>query len=244
MSKLGAISVAGCNEAGLTKTNQDFASCKKTKIGNIAAVSDGAGSAIHSDIGALCLVRTLIRAFEKTNSSLTLEQFRNTIIENIDIARDVLSRFARLYQLENNLNLFSATLVFAINTESNFYLAHLGDGACITFDEDDHMITVSLPENGEYSNETFFFTDDNWLAHLRFSELKDRVASFLVMTDGITPLALNNQGHFEPFTTPILKFIRKSKSLEAHNTITKTLSSDEVKKISFDDKSLAWWVSC
>jgi hypothetical protein len=64
---------------------------------------------------------------------------------------------------------------------------HVGDGAAsahrLTVDAIDTM-AFSPPENGEYLNETFFFTEDDWKEHLRFTNIDSSPEEVWLMTDG------------------------------------------------------------
>ena len=51
---------------------------------------------------------------------------------------------------------------------------------------------MSKPENGEYINQTFFITDDNWEEKLRFFKIDFKYEVLLAMTDGVTAMALKN----------------------------------------------------
>ena len=57
MNKAGAVSVAGLTSEQKPKLNQDFALSAQTPFGNIAVVSDGAGSGVFSNISSKCLCK-------------------------------------------------------------------------------------------------------------------------------------------------------------------------------------------
>ena len=43
---------------------------------------------------------------------------------------------------------------------------------------------ISLPRNGEYANETYFFTMDNWKENIRFNFKKEPYDTCLIISDG------------------------------------------------------------
>ena len=60
--------------------------------------------------------------------------------------------------LEQNIKDFACTVVGAIISPGLEYVSfHIGDGAMVLIGEDD-CVVKSLPENGEYANETYFAT--------------------------------------------------------------------------------------
>ena len=68
----------------------------------------------------------------------------------------------------NNLQDYRATLLVAlISHEENLLLTiHIGDGYVLAFDEINAHI-ISEPSNGEYVNETYFFTQNDFEQNLR-----------------------------------------------------------------------------
>ena len=72
-------------------------------------------------------------------------------------------------------------------------MAHLGDGlAGIVHAADWPAALLSQPQNGEFANETFFVTEDDWRAHLRFMEAPGlRVGGVVaLLTDGAMPFVI------------------------------------------------------
>ena len=244
MIKCGAVSIPGIEISGFPKLNQDAAACVQIPSATVAVISDGAGSAKYSNVGSTMVVRQFSRSLDRFNIPSTLAEFENVVSSTINKIRQRLRRLSSLYNLETNLAQFHATLVFALITDSKCFIAHLGDGTCMLFNQNHELIYISLPENGEYENETYFITEDNWLEHLRCLEVSENVSSCLLMSDGVTPLAVKANRNFPPFTTPILNYLQKSQTTDAIHAVTETLNSDSVKKISTDDKSLAWCLRC
>lgn len=244
MMKYGAVSVAGVNTSGASKVNQDAASCIALANGAILAVSDGAGSAAYSNIGSQLIVRRFCRSFAYRDIPASLLEFDVIVRSLVKKIRRQLLRLSRMYNLSAKLEDFHSTLLFVAIFGDRCFVAHLGDGACMIFDQNRDIMSISLPENGEYANQTHFITEDNWMKHLRCREIPGNVHSCLIMSDGVTPLALKNDTNFPQFTTPLLNFLKTSEPTEATQSLSETLRSDTVMKISSDDKSLAWWLRC
>ena len=244
MIKYGAVSIAGVNNSGAPKLNQDAASCITLTNGAIAIISDGAGSAAYSNIGSQLIVRQFCKSYARRNIPLSLKEFDDVVRSIIKKIRRQLVRLSSMYALQAKLEDFHATLLFAAISGDRCFIAHLGDGACMLFNQNHEIMSISLPENGEYANQTHFITEENWVKHLRCREISGNVHSCLIMSDGVTPLALKGETNFPQFTTPLLTFLGSSEPAEAVKTLSETLRSDTVMKISSDDKSLAWWLRC
>jgi hypothetical protein len=91
---------------------------------------------------------------------------------------------------------------------------HIGDGAAaLSLDAEQHF---SLPENGEYANQTWFLTSDDWREHLHISQFAGRATQLVMMTDGVQPFALNRRGDalFSPFIDPVLRYLQQVQRLK------------------------------
>ena len=121
---------------------------------------------------------------------------------------------------------------------------HVGDGAGAAFTQiSDLETTVSKPQNGEYANETYFLTMDDWEDYLRITPFDEFSDTILLMSDGVTPMAMS-QGcaapEFKNFVNPVIKFLRDNDNSTGETGVTNTLSGDNVRKITGDDKTLLW----
>ena len=120
---------------------------------------------------------------------------------------------------------------------------HIGDGAAIalTGDNYDNFI-ASKPENGNFSCETFFFTQQAWSENLRFTRYRDAKTIFL-MTDGLTNFSFSNdyQNIEKGFIEPINNFLSEEKTRQkAVRALTNTLNTPRAQKLNTDDKTLVW----
>lgn len=150
---------------------------------HVIVLADGAGSAKFSHFGAERVVNSVAGFIvEKFFYLIAQEDGRNVTNELLNFV---------LNQLENESSLrnctikdLASTLLIAAVSEENFFLAHLGDGV-IGYLNDKGLKTVSTPDNGEFSNETFFVTSSNAVAHMRIykGDLKN-ICGFVLMSDG------------------------------------------------------------
>ena len=97
---------------------------------------------------------------------------------------------ARALTLEN----FSCTLVGCVASAGGGRFFHIGDGYAIYQGAAGDSV-LSRPENGEYADETFFVTDEDWKDHLRFTPVPQPECGCVIglMSDGTAPFAVNRE---------------------------------------------------
>ena len=137
------------------------------------------------------------------------------LVANITILRNEL----RAKYNTDKLNDFHCTLVSVLLGEKGGLIAHIGDGAIFggqaSKDKKETNLSndlfYSLPENGQYSNETFFITENAWIKHLRVTPISS--ANWICLgTDGGMALAMQNESEVKSgFVAPVIKEIVLSK---------------------------------
>jgi len=213
----------------------------------IALVSDGAGSARLGGEGAAILCEAVSLALASVAgedapapSRALLRRACRAVCEGIDGARarilDEMPPDAGLYD-------YHATLVgaFALPGGGGLFF-HIGDGAALAVSGDRWLL--SPPANGEYSNETYFFTQFDWRRHLRFKLIEPDFDTIFVMSDGVTDLGLRQRGRgpepFLPFFEPISRFLGSTPRDEGERALGATLDTPAARERSQDDKTLVW----
>src|SRR5207248_3024123 len=73
----------------------------------------------------------------------------------------------------------------------------VGDGAIIGLvrdgDTGGHVRSLTLPDHGEYINETTFVTGPDYLSHAQFAYCAcEDISGIALLTDGVTALCLND----------------------------------------------------
>ncbi|CAN5418357.1 PP2C family serine/threonine-protein phosphatase [soil metagenome] len=220
----------------------------------VAIVSDGAGSACRADYGATRLCEDLGTALVAARGAhggtglgapgvgeIDLDVLRQWVEQGIDALRVRLT--AEAQETAGSLSDFHATLVGAIADRSGGAFFHIGDGAAVAASSRDlGQFTVSAAANGEYSNETFFFTMEEWRSHLRLTRFGPEYDLLALMSDGVTPFALAKGGAapFRPFFEPVSRFLADSDAETGHAALVELLERDALRAISGDDKSLVW----
>ncbi|MEY9470841.1 hypothetical protein ABH992_003240 [Bradyrhizobium yuanmingense] len=157
----------------------------------VAVASDGAGSAIRAADGSRIVSQEICRAVKEQLSGDVdylhvdfFTQMEGAVICGIERARTQCLTEAGQ---DGNLEDFHATVVGAVLTVEVGLIFHIGDGAAsahrLLADAID-TVAFSPPENGEYLNETFFFTEDDWKKHLRCTSIDGSPEEVWLMTDG------------------------------------------------------------
>ncbi len=226
-------SVKGQKNKKQNKQCEDFFVYKAFGKKQIGIVSDGAGSAKYAKIGAQVVCNTLIDVL----SSANLNNVKEKVVKAIEISRDKLlcHRFCK----DKNLRDFSATMIGFFYHNNQGVMFHIGDGAAIGLDKE-NAITLSYPHNGYFSCETFFYTMDDWRSHLRFTSCK-KLSSIFLMTDGISPFALEGGKLRDNFIIPINEFLKSEKTKNQKlKCLENTFDNDKVNKLNSDDKTLLW----
>jgi hypothetical protein len=210
----------------------------------VACVCDGAGSASHSHIGSSRFARAVVDALAGRAEAIgdaLLDAEPSDLAEAVRLAisaeRTALRAVADQEGLE--LNAFAATLVCAIVGPSGGWFLHVGDGIGAA-ELVDGTPVLSLPENGEYANETYFVTGDAWSEHLRMTQVPSAIRVLALMSDGAAPfvMAKNNSGLFRAFMGPVEKFLAANSEEAGSAGIHATLDDPRTHSITADDKTL------
>jgi hypothetical protein len=170
-----------------------------------------------------------------------LTPWRDAVANAVTEARTQLA--VNLANDGGDLSAFHATLVGVIAAPEGGILFHIGDGAAVACETlgDWCRCVVSGPQNGEYANETAFFTLDRWRDNLR---LKPFGPSELIvlMSDGSMPfvVAPDLAGLEQRFIEPVSHHLNQTDPATAAEDLVSALDAAPARAISKDDKTLLW----
>jgi hypothetical protein len=209
-----------------------------------AAVCDGAGSASHSQVGSARFAQALVTALAaRVEAGEDLcgadpAPLADAAQLAVSAERSALRALADEQGLE--LNAFAATLVAALLGPDGGWFLHVGDGVGVAEDADGATLALSLPENGEYANETWFLTGEEWNGHLRLTAIPAGVATLALMSDGAAPfvMAKGNDALFRPFVDPVVRFLASGDEDAGSAGLAATLGDARTHAITGDDKTL------
>jgi hypothetical protein len=210
----------------------------------IAVVCDGAGSARHSDIGARHAAETIIQELslisDMAPGGLCDARFfwHKAIIASIGSAR---MQLKKQMPEQGDLSDFHATVVGAVAGPDYGLFFHVGDGAGFAVERGRwESVAVSGPENGDFADQTFFYTMDNWRDHLRLTFFDPAAEVITLMSDGAMAFVANKQqsGLDPKFIVPVIRYLDTVDEQTGSKALTHTLDSPQTHAITGDDKTL------
>ena len=211
----------------------------------VCAVSDGAGSAAHSDVGsrqAVIKSIELVRRFLSNGGQVgSIDAW--TAVDWLASVRN--SIFAIAEEANSTSREFACTLLVAIIAPETAAFFQIGDGAMvISCENEEAWSSVIWPQHGEYANSTTFVTSANSLEVMEFKRMDCRVERFASFSDGIENLVLHyatkavHAPFFSGMVGPVEKLNVPGLSERLSRSLVDYLSSNEICDRTDDDKSL------
>ena len=208
----------------------------------VAAVSDGAGSAAQSHIGAQQACAMWLEAvrcwFAAGGNCVALtEDFLPRWIEAFQRHIETTAHDAG-FEVEE----YACTFLSAVVAPDCVVYFQLGDGAMIEAVEQSYNV-VCWPQQGEYANMTNFLTDAD-AAQKCFVEVRPHAVTELALfTDGIQNLVLDYRTRtaHAPFFEPLFAWLRPhaaGHSRELSEALSVYLNSAKINARTDDDKTL------
>jgi serine/threonine protein phosphatase PrpC len=208
-------------------------------------ISDGAGSAKYSEISSkfisekfcMSLMDTAYEIDEKGPGSWVNDK----IIFEVLAARRDLKEHVSSHELDD----YHCTLVALLIGKNVSIAVQIGDGAIIAGTSElgskdssciNNQVYTSLPENGEYKNETFFITEPHWLKHLRI-KVFPKIDWFVMGSDGGIDIFSNREKFEGSLTVELFKNMLHDESKKS--TVKNLINSEFALKRTNDDISCA-----
>ncbi len=241
MWKVLSASIGGTSHRRNGTDCQDFCASGEYEIAGIpcliVAISDGAGSATHSRLGAELAVLNIIRAISATPKPPS-EFDQTDAVLWIEKVQDVLRQCAveKGYDFKD----LACTILAACICDEYACFLQIGDGAWIVSVES-NLKAATWPKSGEYANETIFVTSSNSKESLTFVAIRARVEAIAGLTDGLQLLSLNfadKTPHFDFFYPIIDRLKATSNPADLSQPFCDFLDSDLVNDRTDDDKTL------
>jgi len=205
------------------------------------SLADGAGSYKHSDIGAEVVTKEIL-IYLKSNFSnlLRVKDTSKKIIKHIEekLAKEANNR-------EIDIKELSSTLLFAVIKNDKFIIGHIGDGVIGVLDKDNKISVLSYPDNGEYSNSTFFTTTDSYPDRLRIikGNIVDSIG-FILMSDGADASLYDSRTkELASINAEIINWLNVGSSKEVKSALKSNLN-DVIKHKTHDDCSIGVLRKC
>jgi len=205
--------------------------------GGIAcAVADGLGSAPRADAGARIAVAAALDGLTAAPpEDVTAAQVALT--QAFAAAREALRAAAADAPLRD----FATTLLLAVAVGDGVAVGQIGDGAVVGCWPDGRLETLSLPQRGEYANETTPLTAHEALDSVRVTVWPRPIQALALFSDGLQALALNlasGEPH-APFFAPFLAALAEPFDPDATGArLADFLAAPRVCARTDDDKTL------
>ncbi|WPB73344.1 PP2C family serine/threonine-protein phosphatase [Archangium violaceum] len=247
--KTFAVSVEGTQHQRKGIPCQD--ACRASGVASgwlVAVAADGAGSAAFGGNGArvVCdyLYEFLTRLIARGAISVDeVMQWPKLIPRVLLAARRRLEVEARKRGPPVSLADFDTTVVGALAGPWGGILFHIGDGAgCAVMGSDWRGAIVSPPENGQYEDETYFLTMEEWERHLRITPFGPERDTLLLLTDGGTSFIMAAQfaGPEPRFIAPVHQVLRQEEGPEVERELAALFHRPDVARVSGDDITFVW----
>jgi hypothetical protein len=223
-----------------------FAACNGSQI-LVAVVSDGAGSASHSEEGSALACSLFLHEMESLfgmEGEGDVRQISREFMEGwlTSFRREIGARAEHAGLTDRD---FACTFLAAVVGEDCAAFMQIGDGVIIvpSPEEPDEYCYVFWPQQGEYANQTYFATDAEAANRLQYDIVPRRIDEVAVLTDGLQNLALHYQTQtaHTPFFQPIFAWLRPAPDDYTEKftaSLAGYLDSPKVNEGTDDDKTL------
>jgi protein phosphatase 2C-like protein len=207
-------SAIGTSHQAIGTACQDASGCEVLQVNDntilIAVVSDGAGSAEHSDVGserAVSAVTNSIRSYFLDEGGSFAQLTRADAIRWLQTVQSVLE--AEAGEHGHDTKEYACTLLVAIVGTGSAAFMQIGDGAIVVSQgAEDGFSYVFWPQHGEFANTTNFVISPDAEYALEFEVAPRRIVELAIFSDGLENLLLHHatktvheaffKGIFEP----------------------------------------------
>jgi hypothetical protein len=214
----------------------------------LGAVSDGAGSARHAEVGSCLAVETALLHMQNQLSlaqSSPQEPFSEGQAQALfaEVVTEVVGVLKRKAEMEQwALRDLSCTLLVFIATPAWVAAMQIGDGFMVVSSEEKTSNPYELlfsPSKGEYINETCFVTSTGAIEQMQVGIFPHPPQFICAATDGLERVALrlSDWSPFSPFFKPFEDCLRLAPE-QADNYLQTFLTSERLNSRTDDDKTL------
>jgi hypothetical protein len=205
----------------------------------VVAVSDGLGSAAHSEIGSALASKTAVSLVAKALEASTTPDYAHICTAAFASARDQL--VTRATADNKDVRDYACTLLLVILTPTAWAIQHIGDGAVVGIAPDQSVRTLSTPDNGEFINSTYPLTSADYASHMRFATGNETLYGIAVVSDGVQPMCINYKtgAAYPGFFAPLVQWLAGLQDLtRADEVLGSMLDSAQFRQKSDDDMTL------
>lgn len=243
-------SVIGTSHEKTGNPCQDACHCRIVQLSDgqeifIGIASDGAGSAIRSQIGSMITVQMFLGKFGtiiKSEADMCLID-RDLVLNWLEEVKTQI-----LIRAENeglSSREFACTILGAIVGPNHSIFFQIGDGAIVISEADANDYGwIFWPQHGEFANQTNFIIQENLSEILDFDLFKGTVNRVALFTDGIERLVLDfsEKSVYPPALNSIFEWLQNNPQINPDESPSSALiaylNSSFINSRTDDDKSL------
>ncbi|WP_354500714.1 PP2C family serine/threonine-protein phosphatase [Mycetocola sp. 2940] len=183
----------------------------------VICLSDGAGSAAHSEIGAQILV--------DAGCELLSERFGDFVSSDDGVALKLEIVDYLLHRLDDvakaravGIGDLAGTFLAVATAGNQFVIVHVGDGV-VGYVKDGSARVASNPDNAEFANQTTFLTSRGAAVGMRIIRGHlDSITGFILMSDGTANSLYNSRtGVLAPACSKIVGLLAHAPTRQAKN---------------------------
>lgn len=208
----------------------------------LVAIADGAGFAVHAEVGAKLVVDRIIQVLAegiKRHQPNSIDEWHRLIRDAF--AETLKTLTASAEERHEPLNSFSTTLTAAVLTDTCFAVGQVGDGIAVGETYSGSLFLAVQPQKGEYANQSVFLTMPRAMDYLDIRVYPQPLRALIMSTDGLLRLALKLPEYkpHDAFFSPLLDFAMESDGSEStRQQLHAFLASERVSSRTDDDKTL------
>lgn len=158
----------------------------------VAALADGAGSCEFSDVGAIIACKSICNYLSNNFDELIqIDNANEVIAKIINYVCDSLMQKAE--NMKCDIEKLSSTLLCVAIKNDDVIVFHVGDGL-IAGVKNFELKTLTMPDNGEFANATYFVTSPRAYEKARLLKGKtEGFQGFALMSDGSSASLYNKK---------------------------------------------------
>lgn len=208
----------------------------------LAAVADGAGSASLAEVGSSIAARSAVEALCASplpSGDEHDEGWKVWLASALRAARAEVEAEAARRQVEASE--LATTLIVVAAAPELVAAVQVGDGALVVSDGRGNITALTVPQSGEYINETTFLVSPNALESAQVVVWRQAATQLALFSDGLQMLALAMpQGApHEPFFAPVFRFAAGACDEQAAGErLARFLASPRIRERTPDDVTL------
>ena len=206
----------------------------------VAAVADGAGSALLAEVGAEIAAKSAVEAFcAKGNASGDDKAIRDSLNDALKEAQNAVKSEASARQVD--VSQLATTLILVVATSEFVGAAQVGDGIAVVQGADGNIMGVTSPEGGEHVNETTFLNSHRNLKRAQLNVWRGIPTHVAILSDGLQRLALKMPSGVphSPFFAPLFTFVSNTPdSTQAQVQLEQFLNAPRITDNTTDDLTL------